>query len=293
MKINYTVDIKNKTIKQILKENIKISDKLLSYLKKHQLITYNNNEILDINQLTKIGDIISIDLGFEEISDNIVPTKMNLNILYEDENILIVNKPSGIPIHPSIEHYTDSLSNGIKYYFTSIGLKKKIRPVIRLDKNTSGITIFAKNQYIQECLIQQMQTKKFKKTYLAIVEGHLEKLEGIINAPIIRKENSIIERCVDKSGQNAVTLYKVLNQNSEKNYDLVECILETGRTHQIRVHFSHIGHPLLGDTLYGHSSQYINRQALHAYKVEFVHPVSNKLIKIIADIPTDMKVLLS
>lgn len=292
MKINYTVDIKNKTIKQILKENIKISDKLLSYLKKHQLITYNNNKILDINQLTKIGDIISIDLGFEEISDNIVPTKMNLNILYEDENILIVNKPSGIPIHPSIEHYTDSLSNGIKYYFTSIGLKKKIRPVIRLDKNTSGITIFAKNQYIQECLIQQMQTKKFKKTYLAIVEGHLEKLEGIINAPIIRKENSIIERCVDINGDTAITNYEVLKYNTEKDYSVLKCVLETGRTHQIRVHLSYIGHPLLGDTLYGNESKLISRQALHSYKINFVHPIEKKPVFYVAPLPNDLNLLI-
>lgn len=290
MKITYIVNMENKTIKQILKENIKVSDKLLSFLKKNQLITYNNNKIININQITNIGDNINIDLSFKESSDNIISTKMNLNILYEDESMIVVNKPVGIPIHPSIEHYTDSLSNGIKYYFDSIGLKKKIRPVIRLDKNTSGITIFAKNQYIQECLIHQMQTKEFKKNYLAVVKGNLEKLEGVINAPIKRKENSIIERCVSGSGEKAITHYKVLEQNTEKNYDLVQCILETGRTHQIRVHFAYIGHPLLGDSLYGSASPYISRQALHAYKVEFIHPISNRTITITANIPDDMKI---
>ena len=132
---------------------------------------------------------------------------MDLKIIYEDEALLIIDKPAGIPVHPSILHYTNSLSNGVKYYFDSINLKKKIRPVNRLDRNTSGIVIFAKNQYIQECLIHQMQTKEFKKTYLAVVEGHLKKLNGTIDAPITRKENSIIERCVAENGEKSFMNY--------------------------------------------------------------------------------------
>lgn len=287
MEITYTIEENNKTIKQILKERLFISDRLLTFLKKNSLILYNNDKITNLNILARLNSTVTVDLNFEEDNNNIVPIKMDLKIIYEDEALLIIDKPAGIPVHPSILHYTNSLSNGVKYYFDSINLKKKIRPVNRLDRNTSGIVIFAKNQYIQECLIHQMQTKEFKKTYLAVVEGHLKKLNGTIDAPITRKENSIIERCVAENGEKSITHYKVLKQNFEKNYDIIECLLETGRTHQIRVHLSYIGHPLIGDTLYGNNSKYISRQALHAYKVEFIHPITNKLTQFTSDVPKD------
>ena len=287
MEITYTIEENNKTIKQILKERLFISDRLLTFLKKNSLILYNNDKITNLNILARLNSTVTVDLNFEEDNNNIVPIKMDLKIIYEDEALLIIDKPAGIPVHPSILHYTNSLSNGVKYYFDSINLKKKIRPVNRLDRNTSGIVIFAKNQYIQECLIHQMQTKEFKKTYLAVVEGHLKKLNGTIDAPITRKENSIIERCVAENGEKSITHYKVLKQNFEKNYDIVECLLETFRTHQIRVHLSYIGHPLIGDTLYGNNSKYISRQALHAYKVEFIHPITNKLTQFTSDLPKD------
>ena len=246
-----------------------------------------NDKIIDTRSSVLLNDIITVDLTFNEESENIISTPMSLNIIYEDECFLILNKPAGIAVHPSILHYSDSLANGVKFYFESIGLKCKIRPVNRLDLNTSGIIIFAKNEYVQECLIRQMQNKTFKKYYIAFVDGIFTDKKGTINLPIARKDKSIIERCIDYNGQTAITDYKVLSEYD--NFSVVECYLQTGRTHQIRVHMSAIGHPLLGDTLYGNSSNLINRQALHSYKISFVHPVTNQIMSFSCDLPNDMK----
>ena len=170
------------------------------------------------------------------------------------------------------------------------GIHKKIRPVNRLDLNTSGLIIFAKNEYIQESLIRQMKNNIFTKEYLAIVTGSLENKKGKIDAPISRKENSIIERCVSKIGQRAITEYEVIKNS--KDMCLVKCNLITGRTHQIRVHMAYIGHPLLGDTLYGKESTIIKRQALHCYKIAFLHPVSHKKIEFKIDIPKEFNIIL-
>ena len=225
-------------------------------------------------------------LDFDEDNNNIVPTKMKLNILYEDDYLLILNKPAGFPIHPSMLHFEDSISNGVKYYFDSIGLHKKIRPVNRLDKDTSGIVIFAKNEYIQECLVRQMKNNIFIKEYIAICEGVLPKNKGIIDEPIARKTDSIIERCVDASGDKAITHYEVIKTNGELS--VVHLTLETGRTHQIRVHLAHIGNPILGDTLYGKASKLINRQALHSYRVTFMHPITHERLELEAPLFEDM-----
>ena len=169
----------------------------------------------------------------------------------------------------------------------STGIYKKIRPVNRLDLNTSGLIIFAKNEYVQEDLIKQMQTKTFTKEYIAIALGIFEKKRGKIDAPISRKEGSIIERCVTEDGQKAVTEYEVIREVG--NSSLIKCKLLTGRTHQIRVHMSYIGHPLLGDSLYGKESEFIDGQALHCNRLTFLHPITNKNIEIISNSDYEQK----
>ena len=211
---------------------------------------------------------------------------MQLNIVYEDNCFLILNKPAGIAVHPSMKHYNNSIANGVKFYFEDIGLHKKIRPINRLDLNTSGLVIFAKNEYVQETLSKQMAEKMFQKYYIAIVEGIFEKKIGTINLPIARKENSIIERCISPMGQESITDYEVINEFD--SLSVVKCHLQTGRTHQIRVHMSAIGHPLLGDTLYGTSSTLISRQALHSYKISFIHPITNQNMNFTCELPDDM-----
>ena len=283
MELKYIV--KNTTyenINQIMTSHFKISTRLKNKLIKKNRI-YLNSKITDTRNNVKIGDKIIIDFNYEENNSNIVPKKMNLEIIYEDEWLIAINKPAGIAIHPSILHYDNSLSNGIRFYFDEISLKKKIRPINRLDKDTSGVVMFAKCEYIQECLIKS----KINKEYICLCSGIFDKKDGTINLPIARKENSIIERCIDENGKEAITHYKILKEF--ENYSLVLCKLETGRTHQIRLHMSSIGHPILGDTLYGKPSTKVARQALHSYKIEFIHPINKNEIQLIAPIPQDIR----
>lgn len=286
MELEYLVkNNKYKNINEILSLEFKISTRLKNKLIKKNML-FLNNTTCDTRAPVKIGDKLIIDFNYEEENSNIVPNGMDLDIIYEDDWLLIVNKPSEIAIHPSILHFNNSLSNGIRFYFDKIGLKKKIRPVNRLDKDTSGLVIFAKCEYIQECLSLQMQEGILKKEYLCLVSGTINQKSGTINLPIARKEGSIMERCIDEKGKQAITHYKVIKEF--KNYSLVECRLETGRTHQIRLHMASIGHPLLGDTLYGTSSSLISRQALHSYKIKFIHPITKKEIELIAKLPQDI-----
>ena len=291
MELKYIVNnLSNHTnVRQVLKNEFNMSNRLITKLKQSKLIFLNGNEtFLDKN--LSINDVVSCNLKYSEESENIVSTKMNLDIIYEDSSFLIVNKPSAIAVHPSILHYDNSLSNGVKYYFDSIGLKKKIRPVNRLDRDTTGIVIFAKNEYIQECLVKQMQDNTFHKEYIALLSGNLKYKNGKIEAPISRKENSIIERCINSNGEYALTYYELIKNYTE--FCLVKFILKTGRTHQIRVHSKYNGNPILGDTLYGSASNLINRQALHCYKLAFIHPITKKELELVAPIPKDIKLLL-
>lgn len=287
MEINYEIKNNTQTINSILQNELKISSRLLYKLIKLNKIELNHKPY-DTRKTGNLEDTITVNFDYEEDNSNIVPTKMDLNIIFEDDWLLVVNKPAGIAIHPSVLHYSDSLCNGIRFYFDKIGLKKKIRPVNRLDLNTSGLVIFAKYEYIQECLINQMKNNQFKKEYLAVCDGIFDEKSGTINLPIARKKNSIIERCISENGQTAITHYEILKEFD--NYSLVKCSLETGRTHQIRVHMSAISHPLLGDSLYGSISDLINRQALHCYNLQFIHPVYNNDLNFFGDLPNDFKI---
>lgn len=288
MKLKYVVEEKdkNKTVNQIINEEFNLSNRLFNKLIKNKRILINNKSI-DTRKEPNVKDIICIDLNYNEDNSNIISKQMDLDIVYEDDATIIIDKPRGIAVHPSISHYEDSLASGVKYYFESTGINKKIRPVNRLDLNTSGLIIFAKNEYVQENLIKQMQTRTFKKEYIAIVLGTFEKKKGKIDAPIVRKEGSIIERCVSEEGQKAVTEYEVIREVG--NSSLVKCNLLTGRTHQIRVHMAYIGHPLLGDGLYGTKSNLIDGQALHCNKLSFLHPATNESIEITSDLEHEQK----
>lgn len=225
MKLTYIKkDNKYKTIRQVLKKEFNISNRLLIKLKKENKIFLNGNNLY-LDYILNYNDKIEVLIDFKENSPNIKPVKMNLNIIYEDEYFIVLDKPSNMPIHPSILHYEDTLSNGLKYYFNENKIDKKIRPVNRLDRNTSGLVIFAKNEYIQELFIKQMSNHLIHKEYIALLEGYMKNDEGIINAPIARKKDSIIERCISPDGDTAITTYKVIQRYN--NYSLVKFKLIT------------------------------------------------------------------
>ena len=295
MKITYTITAQDagQTIHQILQSKLLFSTRLLQKLIQEQHI-YLNNTPIDTRMMAIPHEVITADLSSPEDNSHVVPTAMDLSIVYEDEWMLIVNKPAGTPTHPSMLHYQDSLSNGVRYYFDSLQLHKKIRPVNRLDTNTSGLVLFAKCEYIQECLTKQKANGQFTKKYLAFASGLFKQKQGTIELPIGRKEGSIIERCIDfEHGQPSTTHYEVLQEihQEKENYSLVCYSLETGRTHQIRVHMAYLGHSLLGDTLYGNSTHLINRQALHCYEFSFLHPVTKILYTLTCPLPIEMKQL--
>ena len=268
-------------IKEVLRKSLSMSSRLITKIKYNHL--YLNGSHCSVNSTVQTGDIVCVDFNYNEDNSNIVSNpQIKLDILYEDELYIIINKPSNMPVHPSMEHYTDSLSNGVKTYFDSIHLHKKIRPVNRLDKDTSGIVVFAKNEYAQE------NFKPICKEYIAIINGIFSG-NGIIDLPIGRKKGSIIERCIDyENGDSAITEYEVIKNISEYNLSIVKCTLMTGRTHQIRVHLANKLSPILGDTLYGSTSNLINRQALHSYHLRLIHPINKKVIDIYAPIPEDI-----
>lgn len=278
IKLIYKVTSEDLNLKSILRNKLKISNRLLIKLKLNHMIFVNDIPI-SINHELKENDIVEARIEFIE-EDEITPEKMDLDILYEDEYLLAINKLPGIVVHPSSYHPNGTIANGVKYYLNN---KRKIRPINRLDRDTSGVVLFAKNEYIQERFV----SLEVDKEYIAIVNGTPSPFADTITAKIARKDGSIMERCVSEAGQEAITHYKVLEEH--ENYSVLSVKIRTGRTHQIRVHMAHIGHPIVGDTLYGTKSELINRQALHSYKTSFVHPITGEEIIIRAELPEDIR----
>jgi 23S rRNA pseudouridine1911/1915/1917 synthase len=210
---------------------------------------------------------------------------MELKILYEDEDILVINKPADMPVHPSAGNYENTLANGIAWYFYEKGEDFVYRCINRLDRDTTGALILAKNPLSAAILSVQMRNRQICRTYLALVDGVLPE-SGNVDAPIARMDGSVITREVNfQNGESAVTHYERLAVG--KDYSLAELHLETGRTHQIRVHMKYIGHPLPGDFLYNPDYRWIKRQPLHSYQLEFTHPVTKKAMLFTAPVPAD------
>ena len=240
----------------------------------------------------KNGDILTVHIQEPESSPNIPPVKLPLDIVYEDEDIIVVNKPAGMPVHPSLNNYENSLANGLMYYYQEQGKPFIFRCTNRLDRDTSGLTVVAKHMVSSSILSSMGMRHEITREYLAIVRGALKPSEGTIDAPIGRTGSSLIERKIDfENGERAVTHYRVVEE--QNGHSLISLILETGRTHQIRVHMKYIGYPLVGDYLYNPDMEYIDRQALHSHRLSFTHPVTGEKMEFTAPLPTDMRKILS
>lgn len=268
-------------IKDYLRRHIGFSLTIWRKIKHSGTLLVNAQQVSPSHILNP-GDKITINWQQE---CTIIPTDLPLNICYEDEYLLIVNKPAGMLVHPTTSEHFSTLANSVMYYFKKNQLPYSFHPVHRLDRNTSGLVLIAKLPHIQY-LLSRNDIKNIKRQYLALASGLIIPEEGTIDAPIARHPDSIIERIVDENGQNATTLYKVLKKFNQAS--LVELTLLTGRTHQIRVHLSYLGHPILGDDLYGGSKECIGRQALHAARLYFTHPVSGEVIDVSSPLPLDM-----
>ena len=241
-------------------------------------------------QRVREGQVLSVRLADPDHRGDMVPTPGPLDIVYEDGDLLVLNKAPGVLVHPGPGHYADTMCNFIAHYYQQQGIVADVHPVQRLDKGTSGLMVVAKHPHAQEKLKLQLHTPQFRRIYLAVCDGAPDPAQGTVDAPIGRVPGSLMERQVDPLGQAARTHYRVLH--TEGGRALVELELDTGRTHQIRVHMAHLGCPLTGDFLYGREDQaLISRPALHSWKLSLLQPISGERLSWTQPLPADMAAL--
>ncbi|MHC0036861.1 RluA family pseudouridine synthase [Pseudoneobacillus sp. C159] len=274
-----------KTVEDIFKQDWQAPKKLTHQYRMEKRVLVNHSAANWLTPL-KPEDTLSINF-FEGYEAEITPTYMDIAILYEDDHVLIVNKPAGIDTHPNEPNQDGTLLNGVSSYLQMNGESNWARHIHRLDRDTSGAILFAKHPLAAAILDGMLEQRKITRTYLALVEGRLKTKKGTIREPIGRDRHHPTRRRVSPTGQLAVTHYQLIEHLPKENLSLIKCWLETGRTHQIRVHFNHLGHPLIGDKLYGGKLIY-DRQALHAVKLELCHPFTKDNIRVLEppnDIP--------
>lgn len=266
-------------LRDILSSKLSLSRSLVIKLKQQNKIKINGH-LAHTNYRIKAGDMVTIDMELAE-ENKIIPEPIPLDIIYEDTDFLVINKPAGMSTHPSRLGSTGTLANAVTYYQQSQGRNTLFRPINRLDKDTSGLILIGNSQFAHQGVFNQIKGRSLERRYMALVEGVIEKGRGCIDFPIARQEDNSRQRIIRPDGDPAVTHYEVLERYQA--HTLISLRLETGRTHQIRVHLSAIGHPICGDLLYGSASPLIARQALHAYKLRFRHPRSGE--EVLLEVP--------
>lgn len=309
--LTYQIHSDAQTVKQFLSAQGFSRQTIIALKKQSESILVNEIRV-PVNHVLYYGDTLTITLSEIHSSEKILPISLPLNIVYEDEDILVLNKPADMPIHPSLNNYENTLANGVAFYYQTQNSPFVFRCINRLDRDTTGLTIIAKNRLSAGILSEQMSRREISREYIAIVDGIGLPEHGTVNAPIARADGSTIERCVDnRNGEHAVTHYQVEKINPSRNLTQIRLRLETGRTHQIRVHMAYIGYPLAGDFLYNPSvttsatgkstdneavtcpdAYTISRQALHAQKLSFTHPITGEHLVFEAPLPKDMERLL-
>ncbi|MGI5962141.1 MAG: RluA family pseudouridine synthase [Lawsonibacter sp.] len=236
----------------------------------------------------QIGQVLSVRLSDPERHSGILPVPGPLDIVYEDPDLLLLNKAPGVPVHPGPGHFSDTLGNFLLDYYDKTGVEGDFHPIHRLDRGTSGLLLVAKHPHAQEILKRQLHTPMFRREYLALCQGIPSPLSGVVDVPLGPREGSLVEQMVRPDGKPARTHYRVLDAGTDSA--LLHLILDTGRTHQIRVHMAHLGHPLLGDFLYGKEDpSCISRPALHSWRLSFQHPITGQPQSFIAPLPQDMR----
>lgn len=288
--IRFTADEADagQTVRDVLQKRYGVSRRLLIRAKFNGTIT-RNGKLVFVNEKLQAGDELAVMVDIEE-EETVAPEEMPLCIRYEDDDLMVIAKPAGLVVHPTGNHPAGTLANGVIAYWKKRGEARRFRAANRLDKDTSGLMIVAKNQWAHEQFSRMQQERTLHRFYQAIAEGTIAAEEGTIDAPIGLAENSFITRKIRPDGQTAVTHYRVLARGV--GMTLLELKLETGRTHQIRVHMQSIGHSLAGDDLYGGGREHIGRQALHAARLSFVHPRSKETMTFAEPLPDDMQALL-
>ncbi len=289
-KYEITSEYEGRSILSFLKEQ-HYSAQIRTHLKRTANGILRNDIWSRVGDLLHTGDILTITLIEDIPSEKIVPVPLPLNIVYEDDDLMIINKAANVPIHPSQGNYDNTLANAVAYYFSQKEEPFTYRCINRLDRDTTGLLILAKHMYSASLLSDMVQNREIHREYLAVAGGCVPEA-GTIEAPIGRVMDSTIERCVDEvNGDYACTHYQRLAYRN--GYSLVSLKLATGRTHQIRVHMKHIGHPLPGDFLYNPDYTVIDRQALHSYRLKFSHPITGTELDFSAELPDDMRDILS
>lgn len=276
-----------KTIETILKEEWQVPKKLLHQFRMEKAVLYNG-EAVRWTEAVKEGDTLQVRLFPEEVY-GIEPEYIEADIVYEDDHVLIADKPYGMDTHPSEKGGKGTLANAVAFHLQTEGIHTKVRHIHRLDKDTTGGVVFAKHALAGAIMDRLLTERKIKRTYWALVEGKVKKGQGKVDEPIGRDRHHATRRRVSPKGDPAVTYYKAVRYLPKQNITLVELELETGRTHQIRVHMSHLGHPLIGDTLYGGHTSLLKRQALHAVRIRLLHPITHEQIEVEIPLPADLK----
>lgn len=276
-------------LRSFLRSTLGISAKMLTKLKNDEEGIVVNGTRVTVRYVLRAGDVLAL-MDRDREMGHVIPVELPVEILYEDDDVVLVNKPNGMPTHPSHDHLDDTLANALLFHYRERGIPFVFRPISRLDRNTSGVVLVAKNKIAAARLDEAMRERRIEKTYLALLVGAPEARSGRIETYICRTDASIITRRVcreDETGASyALTEYEVLGVG--KDVSLVRAHPRTGRTHQLRVHFSSVGCPILGDDLYGEASDKIARQALHAYRLTFPHPSDGRPVTVEAPLSRDI-----